>query len=74
MMVVILFFTKKELENIQRQVAFVIFRVPGTVANVETVASRLSEASIVHFACHGKQDRLKPLDSGLTLDNGPNLL
>ena len=77
MMVVIqtekLFSTEKELENIQKHVsndALVIFGVPGTVANVETVASRLSEASIVHFACHGKQDRKKSLDSGLTLDDG----
>jgi hypothetical protein len=77
MMVVIetkeLFSTKKELENIQRHVssdALVIFGVPGTVANVETVASSLSEASIVHFACHGKQDRSKPLNSGLLLEDG----
>ena len=65
--------TKEELENIQRHVssdAMVAFGVPGTAASVETVASRLSEASIVHFACHGKQDRLKPLDSGLVLDDG----
>ena len=65
--------TKKELENIQKHVssdALVTFGVPGTVANVETVASCLSEASIVHFACHGKQDRLKPLNSGLKLDDG----
>jgi CHAT domain-containing protein len=65
--------TKEELENIQGHVssdALVAFGVPGTVANVETVASRLSEASIVHFACHGKQDRLKPLNSGLKLDDG----
>jgi len=65
--------TKKELENIQKHVtndALVVFGVPGAVANVETVASCLSEASIVHFACHGKQDRLKPLNSGLKLDDG----
>jgi CHAT domain-containing protein len=68
-----LYSTKKELENIQRHVssdALVAFGVPGTAANVETVASHLSEASIVHFACHGKQDRLKPLNSGFKLDDG----
>lgn len=77
MMVVVqteeLFYAKKELENIQRYVssdALVVFGVPGTVANVEIVASSLSEASIVHFACHGKQDRSKPLDSGLKLHDG----
>ena len=64
---------KTELENIQRHIpsdALVVFGVPGAVANVETVASCLSEASIVHFACHGTQDRLKPLNSGLKLDDG----
>ena len=67
---------KTELEKIQRHIlpsdALVVFGVPGTVANVETVAlnSRLSEASIVRFACHGTQDRVKPLDSGLKLDDG----
>lgn len=65
--------TKTELENIQKHIpsdSLVIFGIPGTVANVETVASSLSEASIVHFACHGTQDRLKPLNSGLKLDDG----
>ena len=65
--------TQKELEKIQRHVnsdALVTFGVPGRVANVETVASRLSEVSIVHFACHGMQDQLKPLNSGLKLDDG----
>ena len=66
-------FTKKELENIQRHVyseALVEFGVPGKVSNVETVASSLSQASIVHFACGGKQDRFKPLNSGINLDDG----
>ena len=39
-------------------------------AGVEAVASCLSDVSIVHFACHGKQDPCKPLDSGLKLDDG----
>ena len=65
--------TRQELENIQKYVssdALITFGVPGAVANIETVASHLSDASIVHFACHGKQDRLKPLNSGLKLDDG----
>ena len=64
---------KTELEKIQRHIpsdALAVFGVPGSVANVETVASCLSEASIVHFACHGMQDRLKPLNSGLKLEDG----
>jgi CHAT domain-containing protein len=66
-------FLLRESENIQRHIpseALVVFGVPGTVANVESVASRISEASIVHFACHGTQDRLKSLYSGLKLDDG----
>ena len=64
---------KTELEKIQRHIpsdALAVFGIPGAVANVETVASCLSEASILHFTCHGMQDRLKPLNSGLKLDDG----
>ncbi|PPQ80535.1 hypothetical protein CVT26_004314 [Gymnopilus dilepis] len=43
------------------------FGIPGSPASVEVVASRLSEASIVHFACHGKQDPTNPLRSGLEI-------
>ena len=65
--------TKKELGNIRRHVSskyLLELGVPGVPAGVETVASGLSQASIVHFACHGKQDQFKPLDSGLKLDDG----
>jgi CHAT domain-containing protein len=65
--------TRRELENIRRHVsceALVELGVPEVPAGVEAVASRLSNVSIVHFACHGKQDPRKPLDSGLKLDDG----
>ncbi|KDR85840.1 hypothetical protein GALMADRAFT_234945 [Galerina marginata CBS 339.88] len=65
--------TKKELEHIQKHVpstSLIKFGVPGADASVEAVASRLPDASIVHFACHGKQDHTKPLNSGLTLQDG----
>ncbi|KIJ96849.1 hypothetical protein K443DRAFT_681996, partial [Laccaria amethystina LaAM-08-1] len=65
--------TRRELENIRRRVpceALVELGVPGVPAGVEAVASRLSNMSIVHFACHGNQDPWKPLDSGLKLDDG----
>ncbi|KAH9484411.1 hypothetical protein JR316_0003892 [Psilocybe cubensis] len=39
-------------------------------SNVKTILSHLSTASIVHFACHGTQDRNKPLQSGLLVDDG----
>ena len=65
--------TERELKNIRRHVsceALVELGVSGVPAGVEAVASRLSSASIVHFACHGNQDTRKPLDSGLKLDDG----
>lgn len=65
--------TKQELQNIQKRVpssSLIKFGVPGADASVETVASYLPEASIVHFACHGKQDHIKPLNSGLMLQDG----
>jgi CHAT domain-containing protein len=39
-------------------------------AKIQDVLDRLQEASIVHLACHGMQDPVKPLDSGLFLDDG----
>ncbi|KIM77334.1 hypothetical protein PILCRDRAFT_12152 [Piloderma croceum F 1598] len=42
----------------------------GSDATVENVFSSLSEASIVHFACHGEQHPQKPLQSGLLLHDG----
>ncbi|KAF8970455.1 CHAT domain-containing protein [Flammula alnicola] len=65
--------TKTELKNIEKHVSSGMLNklgVPGKPATIEAVASCLSNASIVHFACHGKQDRLRPLDSGLKLDDG----
>ncbi|KAF8978062.1 CHAT domain-containing protein [Cyathus striatus] len=39
-------------------------------ALVESAASNLSNVSIAHFACHGKQMTDKPLDSALILKDG----
>lgn len=36
----------------------------------EAVASRLPQASIAHFACHGVQDSDNPLQSGFCLQDG----
>jgi CHAT domain-containing protein len=41
----------------------------GSDATVENVLSKLPEASIVHFACHGVQ-REDPLESALILQDG----
>ena len=65
--------TRRELENIRRHVpceALIELGVPEAPAGVEAVASHLSNVSIVHFACHGRQDPQNPLNSGLKLDDG----
>jgi CHAT domain-containing protein len=65
--------TKMELEKIEQYVSkdvLIKLGIPGATASVETVASHLSDVSIAHFACHAKQDRSKPLDSGLRLEDG----
>ena len=47
---------------------------PSTpLATVSEVLRHLSTASIVHFACHGKQNLGNPLESALLLDNGGRL-
>ncbi|KDR69060.1 hypothetical protein GALMADRAFT_77866, partial [Galerina marginata CBS 339.88] len=65
--------TQKELEMIKQHVSddfLVKLGIPGESASVESVASRLSGLAIVHFSCHGIQDRSNPLDSGLKLEDG----
>ncbi|PPQ93379.1 hypothetical protein CVT25_007088 [Psilocybe cyanescens] len=65
--------TKDELNKIRQYVsrdALVELGVPESPAEIEDVASRLSTVSVVHFACHGMQNSLKPLDSGLKLSDG----
>ncbi|KAF8809291.1 TPR-like protein [Phlegmacium glaucopus] len=72
-MMVVMPSTETELESIIRHVssdALIKFGVLDVPAKVEAVASCLPNSSIIHFACHGKQDRFKPLDSGVELDDG----
>ncbi|KDR76437.1 hypothetical protein GALMADRAFT_445475 [Galerina marginata CBS 339.88] len=64
--------TRKELAKIEQYVAADSLIKIGTAvasASVEAVASRLSAASIVHFACHGIQNPTNPLQSGLEIEN-----
>lgn len=42
----------------------------NTLTMVEDVAKHIGPSSIVHFACHGKQDLTSPLNSALALDDG----
>lgn len=39
-------------------------------ASLLTVLQRLPDANIVHFACHGQQNHVRPLDSGFMLRDG----
>lgn len=45
----------------------------GVHASVKNVLEKLPEASILHLACHGKQDTYDPLKSGFILANGEKL-
>lgn len=62
--------TLRELECIKFHVpndCLVQLGIPGSPATVESVIPCLSTSSIIHFACHGSQNRLNPLDSALHL-------
>ena len=66
-------YTAHELEKIEDRVPadwLVRLGIPGAPASVETVLSQLPTASIAHFACHGEQNALNPLDSALILEDG----
>jgi CHAT domain-containing protein len=65
--------TAQELEKIEAHVPdefLVRLGIPGAPASVAEVFSRLSSASIAHFACHGHQDMNNPLNSALILEDG----
>lgn len=66
----------QNLPNSEREINAAIDSFPDpivlrhTEATVENVRSKLTEASIVHFACHGKADLNEPLNSGLLMSDG----
>ncbi|KAF8991624.1 CHAT domain-containing protein [Cyathus striatus] len=65
--------TANELGVIQQYIPEQYFTELGTSGNppasMKEVSSHLPDASIVHFACHGKQVPGKPFQSGLLLDD-----
>jgi CHAT domain-containing protein len=66
-------YTKEELQSIEKHVKsefLVRLGIKNVPATVQEVVSHLSSSHIVHFACHGKQDAMNPLESGLILHNG----
>ncbi|KAJ7207919.1 hypothetical protein GGX14DRAFT_543496 [Mycena pura] len=46
------------------------FGTPGSPTSVEQVLCQLRSSSIVHFACHGRQDVINPLQSALYIGAG----
>ncbi|KAJ7720183.1 CHAT domain-containing protein [Mycena metata] len=66
-------FTLEELRMIEQHVPKTWLTKLGTKEGptyVERVLSLLPEASFVHFACHGLQDLVNPLESALVLGDG----
>lgn len=45
----------------------------GEHTSVQNVLEKLSEASVLHLACHGEQDIHNPMKSGFILANGERL-
>jgi CHAT domain-containing protein len=66
-------FVQRELNKIKARVpndSLVLLGLPDAPAHIEVILSLLSTSSVVHFACHGKQDKFKPLNSALFVDDG----
>jgi CHAT domain-containing protein len=66
-------FTTKELDMIERHVPKKWLTRLGTKdapTSMERVLSHLPDASFAHFACHGSQDIINPLNSALLLGDG----
>jgi len=60
--------TLGEVKNIQQHAAnFKISSLAQSEATVEGVMHGMKESCWVHFACHGVQDTVNPLESGLLL-------
>ena len=68
--------TKKELRKIREKASDALISLDtlgilkGPQATVEEVLSQMNAYSCVHFACHGIQDLVHPLRSGLLLHDG----
>ena len=65
---------RQEIENIRKLTyspPFVSFH--ETDGTVDGVLSKMRETDLVHFACHGTQDRTNPYDSGFLLGHWQRL-
>ncbi|KAJ6553714.1 hypothetical protein DFH09DRAFT_1366096 [Mycena vulgaris] len=64
-------YTLEELATIERYVPWLTkLGTKEEPTSVERVLSLLSGTSFVHFACHGSQDLVNPLESALLLGDG----
>ena len=78
-----------QLRNVQEELREIVAVVPpenlislgdsdqpdfeGTQTTVKNVIDKFSEATVLHLACHGTQDREDPFKSGFILANGERL-
>ena len=65
--------TLLELDRITEHVPnefLVRLGISGAPARIDDFCTHLSTASIVHVACHAKQDENNPLESALLLEDG----
>ncbi|THH15951.1 hypothetical protein EW146_g4607 [Bondarzewia mesenterica] len=66
--------TREELRKIEGHVPsqfLVKLGVVGAPSSKEVVLANLRDVSIAHFACHGRQDLKRPLESAVLLEDGP---
>jgi CHAT domain-containing protein len=65
--------TYEELKRIERHIpkhCMVKLGTPEMPTSIASVLLHLSNVSFAHFACHGSQDLVNPLDSALSLGDG----
>jgi CHAT domain-containing protein len=68
--------TEEELQRISKHVPndFLLrLGIENVPATVQAALSHLRSSNVVHFACHGIQDVMAPLESGLILHDGHRL-
>ena len=63
----------EEIAFIQKILGVEALTLDESKATVDGVAESLPKCSWAHFACHGVQDPVKPMDSGLVMWNGHRL-
>ncbi|KAJ6514335.1 CHAT domain-containing protein, partial [Mycena vitilis] len=66
-------YTTEELHRIERTVPkewLTTLGTPESPASVDKVIAQFSASSIIHFACHGTQDKISPLENSLLIGDG----